>query len=133
VPLDRALDTLDALLELNDQTGPVPLVYGCRYVKKSDALLAFNRWDTTFVVSIDGMFNQDSMRFFDEIPAKMDTKGIAFTQHWGKSNGYTPQRVRDASGDVNVDKWIAAREQWLPDPADRAAFANGFLRDCGLA
>jgi FAD/FMN-containing dehydrogenase len=133
VPLDRALDTLDALLELNDQTGPVPLVYGCRYVKKSDALLAFNRWDTTFVVSIDGMFNQDSMRFFDEIPAKMDTKGIPFTQHWGKSNGYTPQRVRDAYGDASVDKWIAAREQLLPDPADRAAFSNGFLRDCGLA
>ena len=133
VPLDRALETIDALLELNQDIGPVPLVYGCRYVKKSEALLAFNRWDTTFVVSIDGIYNHDSLGFFDAIPAKMDAAGIPFTQHWGKSNGYTPARIRQAYSDINVDKWKAARETLLPDPADRAAFSNQFLRDCGLA
>ncbi|MEO0439786.1 MAG: FAD-linked oxidase, partial [Pseudomonadota bacterium] len=65
--------------------------------------------------------------------AKMDSKSIPFTQHWGKSNAYTPQRVRNAYGDMNVGKWKAAREQLLPDPADQAAFSNAFLRNCGLA
>jgi hypothetical protein len=132
VPLEHALATLDALIELNADEGPVPLVYGCRYVKKSDALLAFNKWDTTFVVSIDGIYNNDSLRFFDLIPAKMEQAGIPYTQHWGKTSSYTPARVREAYGNAVVDAWIGAREHLLPDPADRATFSNAYLRDIGL-
>ena len=132
VDLPDALAALDALIELNDEIGPVPLVYGCRYVKKSDAFLAFNRWDTTFVISIDGVANADSTAFFSALPAKMAAKGIAFTQHWGKTNAYDAARVRAAYGDAAVDKWIAARQALLPDPAVRNMFANSLIRRCGL-
>ncbi|QFT76039.1 FAD-binding protein [Erythrobacter sp. THAF29] len=132
VDVSDALATIDALIELNNATGPVPLVYGCRYVKKSPALLAFNRWDTTFVVSIDGIYNDDSVDFFDAIPAKMASKGITFTQHWGKTNAYDAARVRSAYGNANVNKWIAARQQLIPDPANRALFENALIRRCGL-
>lgn len=131
VPLDRALDTIDALLDLNEDIGPVPLVFGCRYVKKSPALLAFNRWDPTFVVSIDGVWNNSSLEFFDKIPERMEVNGIPFTQHWGKTNGYTRQRVETAY-ETNFGKWVAARHQLLPDPADREMFSNEFMRLRGL-
>jgi hypothetical protein len=131
VPLDRALDALDALLDLNSDIGPVPLVFGCRYVKKSPALLAFNRWDPTFVVSIDGVWNNDSLEFFDKIPERMEVNNIPFTQHWGKTNGYTRQRIEDVFG-TDYGKWIAARHALLPDPADRDMFANQYLKARGL-
>jgi hypothetical protein len=131
VPLDRALDALDALLDLNSDIGPVPLVFGCRYVKKSPALLAFNRWDRTFVVSIDGVWNNDSLEFFDKIPERMEVNNIPFTQHWGKTNGYTRQRIEDVFG-TDYGKWIAARHALLPDPADRDMFANQYLKARGL-
>ncbi|MDN3647177.1 FAD-binding protein [Pontixanthobacter aestiaquae] len=133
VPLDRADDTIEILLQLNRDIGPVPLVFGCRYVKKSSALLAFNRWDATFVVSIDGVHNDDSTDFFDAIPAAMEAANIPFTQHWGKTHGYTPERVRAAYGDNAVDKWLAARRELLPNSADRKMFDNDYLRECGLA
>jgi hypothetical protein len=132
VPLARALDTLDVLVGLNRRTGPVPLVYGCRYVWKSPALLAFNRWNPTFVISIDGVWNAASLAFFDRIPAAMDAAGIEFTQHWGKTNGYTPERIDNVFA-ADADRWRAARRRLLPDPADRALFANDFLRERGLA
>ncbi|MDB5704726.1 MAG: FAD-binding protein [Sphingomonas bacterium] len=131
VPLERALETLDILIALNKTVGPAPLVFGCRYVAKSKALLAMNRFDTTFVVSIDGVYNKTSLAFFAAVPKAMEAAGIPFGQHWGKANDYTPARVRAAFGS-NLDDWIAARHELLPDPADRAMFTNDYMRKRGL-
>jgi len=132
VPLNRALDTLDLLLALNGTMGPVPLVFGCRYVRKSPALLAFNRWDPTFVVSMDGVHNANAIAFLDAIPAQMEAAGIPFTQHWGKTNGSTPQRITNVYGN-DRDTWVAARNQLLPSAVQRTMFSNKFLRDLNLA
>lgn len=132
VPLDRSLDALDELIRLNADMGGVPLVYGCRYVAKSQALLAMNRFDTSFVISIDGVWNQPSRDFLDAIPGRMDAAGIPFTQHWGKTNAWTGPRVQTAYG-TNYDRWIAARHRLLPDPADRALFTNVYMQERGLA
>ncbi|NNC73178.1 MAG: FAD-binding protein [Sphingomonadaceae bacterium] len=131
VPLDRAIETLDALIDLNKRLGGTPLVFGCRYVRKSPALLAFNKWDTTLVVSVDGVENAKARQFFKAMPDTMEAAGIPFTQHWGKTNHYTKQRIATAYGD-NAMHWIAAREELLPDPADRAMFENDYLRARGL-
>ncbi len=132
VPLDRILDALDVLIHLNAQMGPVPLVFGVRYVRKSQALLAMNRWDVTAVVSIDGIHNRSSLSFLRAIPAAMDARGIQFTQHWGKTNGYTLQRVKTRFG-ADYDAWIAARHQLLPNAADRTLFTNEYMVARGLA
>ncbi len=132
VDLPDAEAAIDALLELSDEVRNVPVVFGCRYVAKTQALLGFNKWDSTFVVSIDGVENDKTRAFFDAIPAKMAQKGIAFTQHWGKTNGYNAASVRAAYGDANVDAWKAARAQLIPDPAVRAMFENDLIRRCGL-
>ncbi len=131
VPIDRALDALDALMEINDTVGPTPVVFGCRYVKKSPALLAMNRYDTTFVVSIDGVFNNTTLAFFDAIPAKMEAEGIPFTQHWGKTNGMNAARIQASFG-ADFTAWKAARHQLLPNAADRDLFTNDYMRARGL-
>jgi hypothetical protein len=132
VPLDKILAALDVLINLNQQIGPVPLVFGCRYVKKSQALLAKNRFEPTVVISLDGIHNQASLQFLDAIPAAMDAQGIPFTQHWGKTNGYTAARVQAMFG-ADYNAWIAARHQLLPDPTDRALFTNDYMKARGLA
>lgn len=132
VPLERGRETLEALIKLSKDLGKVPLVFGCRYIRPSPALLAFNRFPMTMAISIDGIDSKRSRRFFAAAADLMDDKSIPYTQHWGKVNGYTPQRVRKAYG-ANVDKWIAARRALLPDPADRAVFTNAYIRDRGLA
>ena len=125
------LAALDALFELNADIGPAPLAFGCRFVAKSQALLAMNRFDTTMVIGLDGVWNHETRAFFDAIPAKMEAAGITFTQHWGKSNAWTQARVQAVYG-ANYDTWIEARHQLLPDPADRAAFTNDYMRERGL-
>ena len=131
VPIDESLRALDILIELN-RTHVAPLVLGCRYVRRSPALLAFTRFDTSFVVSIDGVYSKRSLDYFREAANRIEAAGIPFTQHWGKENGYTPQRLRNAYGS-DLDDWLDARLTLLPDPADRALFANPMMRSLGLA
>lgn len=132
VALPDARRALEMLIQLYKDVGPVPLVLGCRYVRKSPALLAFNRFDTTLAVSIDGVDSQRSRAYFQAAAERLEAAGIAFTQHWGKVNAYTPDRVRRAYG-ANVDRWLAARRRVLPDAQDRTLFDNDYLRGLGLS
>ena len=128
---EDALAAIDTLIGMNVDLGPVPLVFGCRFVAQSQALLAMNRFPSNAVISIDGLWNKASLAFFDAIPSRMAAAGITFTQHWGKSNAWNAARVRSVYGDKHA-KWIAARHRLLPDPADRAAFTNDYMRELGL-
>lgn len=132
VALPDARRALETLIQLYKDVGPVPLVLGCRYVRKSPALLAFNRFDTSLVVSLDGVDSQRSRAYFQAAAERLEAQAIPFTQHWGKVNAYTPDRVRRAYG-ANVDRWIAARRRVLPDVQDRILFDNDYLRGLGLA
>jgi hypothetical protein len=132
VALADALKTLDLLTGLIKKH-PAPLVFGCRFVRKSPALLAFNRFDKmTMVVSLDGVFNDQTADFFDLAAKAMEQAKIPYTQHWGKVNAYTGPRLKAAYGD-DFDAWLAARKKLLPDPADRAVFTNAYMEERGLA
>lgn len=132
VNLPDARRTLETLIKLYKDIGPVPLVLGCRYVRKSPALLAFNRFPTSLMVSIDGVNNAVARAFVTAAADRVEAQGIAFTQHWGKSNHYTPQRVVKAYG-ANVQKWRDARRRLIPAAADRAVFDNVYIEERGLA
>lgn len=133
VDLANARPALEALIALYREVGPVPLVLGCRYVRKSPALLAFNRFPVGLMVSIDGVDNGPSRAYFAAAADRMEVLRIPFTQHWGKTNAYTPARVRAAYGADVVDRWRAARRMVLPDATDRALFDNAYIRERGLA
>jgi FAD/FMN-containing dehydrogenase len=132
VALADARKALEALIQLYKDIGPVPLVLGCRYVQKSEALLAFNRFPTTLAISIDGVDSKSSRAFFAAAADRLEAAGIAYTQHWGKVNAYTRDRVLKAYGG-NVAKWLKARRQVLPGDADRAVFDNAYIEERGLA
>jgi FAD binding domain/D-arabinono-1,4-lactone oxidase len=130
VALTDALKALDVLGEVMKHD-PAPLVFGCRFVKPSPALLAANRFPTTMMVSLDGIFNAQSVAFFAKAADALEQAGIPYTQHWGKVNAYTKARLQQAYG-ANLDAWLAARKQLLPDPADRAIFTNPYMEERGL-
>lgn len=132
VALPDARKTLEALIQLYKEIGPVPLVLGCRYVKKSPALLAFDKFDTGLMISIDGVDSKSSRAFFSAAADRLEALGIDFTQHWGKVNGYTKARVLKAYGG-NVAKWLKARREVLPDDKDRTLFDNAYIEERGLA
>lgn len=132
VALPDARKTLEALIELYKEIGPVPLVLGCRYVKKSPALLAFNKFDTGLMISIDGVDSKTSRAYFAAAADRLEAKGIDYTQHWGKVNAYTKARVLKAYGG-NVARWLKARRQVLPGDQDRTLFDNAYIEERGLA
>jgi len=132
VALPDARRTLETMIQLYKDIGPVPLVFGCRYVRKSPALLAFNRFPIGLMISIDGVDNATSRAFFAAAADRVEAAGITFTQHWGKTNSYTPQRLAKAYGG-NVQKWLDARRTLIPAAADRALFDNDYIRERGLA
>jgi hypothetical protein len=132
VALPDARRTLEALIALYRQLGNVPLVFGCRYVRRTPALLGFNRWDMTLAISIDGVDSNRSRAFFAAAADRIEQLGIPFTQHWGKVNHYTKARVEAAYG-ANAGKWRDARRRVLPDAADRVLFDNLYIAERGLA
>ncbi|HVQ07687.1 MAG TPA: FAD-binding protein [Allosphingosinicella sp.] len=132
VALPDARKALEILIQLYRDIGPVPLVLGCRYVQKSPALLAFNKFPTTLAISIDGVDSKSSRAFFAAAADRLEAAGIDYTQHWGKVNAYTRDRVLKAY-DGNVAKWLKARRAVLPDDKDRAVFDNAYIEERGLA
>jgi hypothetical protein len=132
VALPDARKTLEALIQLYKEIGPVPVVLGCRYVRKSPALLAFNKFETGMMINIDGADNKSSRAFCAAAADRLEAKGIDYTQHWGKVNAYTKARVLKAYGG-NVAKWLKARLEVLPDAKDRAVFDNAYIEERGLA
>lgn len=133
VALGDARRALEALIRLYKAIGPVPLVLGCRYVRKSPALLAFNRFETGLMISIDGVDSVRSRAYFDAAAATLEAEGIDYTQHWGKVNAYTRTRIDKAYGKAKVQRWLDARKALLPAAADRAVFDNDYIVERGLA
>jgi hypothetical protein len=132
VALPDARKTLEALIQLYKEIGPVPVVLGCRYVRRSPALLAFNKFPIGLMISLDGVDSKTSRAYFDAAADRLEALGIDYTQHWGKVNGYTGPRLHKAYG-ANVDTWLGARKALLPDKADRTRFDNLYIEERGLA
>jgi len=131
VALGDALRTLDLLIALNKKKS-APLVFGCRFVRRSPALLAPQQFDTTMMISLDGIYNERAEVFFRDSADLLTREGIRFTQHWGKSNSYTKDRIVKAYTQRNLDDWLSARKTLLADPADRNVFTNDFMVARGL-
>jgi hypothetical protein len=103
-----------------------------RFVKGTQALLGFTKFDPTCVLEIDGINTEKTQEFANAVWTNLEQAGIPFTMHWGKFNAsLTPARVRNVYGE-NVQKWIDSRETLL-SPEVRSVFANDFLRSVELA
>ena len=135
MPADRAVEAQEIAFQVYEDEGDVlPVIISHRFVKGTDALLGFTRFDPTAVFEIDGI-NLPSVRgYLEKVWEKLDAAGIPFTMHWGKFNTHlNPARVRQRYGDAAVDQWIAARETLLENAEVRKVFAHDFLARMGLA
>lgn len=131
VPLERTLEALEVIGETHRREGPAPVVFACRFVRRSKGTLAFTRFEPTCVIDLDGASGRRTGRFFRAVWRALEAAGIPFTQHWGKMNGLDAAAVRRAYGDA-VDDWLAARHRLLPGAAERRLFSSAFLEAVGL-
>ena len=135
LPLDRAEEALNIAFKIYEDSGDVlPILLSHRFVKGTDALLGFTRFDTTAVLEIDSINMDSTQDYLRQVWEGLYAVGIPFTLHWGKFNSFlNAARVRDRYGNAAVDQWISARETLLESAEVRQVFTNPFIRQLGLA
>lgn len=132
LPLSQVTTVLDRILDVHKTDGPYPGVIELRFVKGSDALLAFTRFDPTCVMELDGVNSSLAKTFFKRVLQALDQNEIPYTLHWGKVNDHlTATRVRRMYGE-NLDQWLSSRRTLLSQ-TNRAVFSNAFLNRLDLA
>ncbi|HET9983223.1 MAG TPA: FAD-binding protein [Longimicrobiales bacterium] len=131
IPVDRATEAVDMVLELNRREGPCAVLPACRYIRKSTAMLGWARFEPTCVLEIDGPLSARTQRLYGRIWEELAAAGIPHAFHWGKLLPEEPAAIRRAFGDT-LDRWLAARAALL-DTEARRAFSNTFLENLGLA
>jgi len=122
----RVLDLMLATPEVKDYAG----VLAFRWVKGSQALLAFTKFPTTCTIELPGSYAQRTLDYYNAVWKAMEDAGIAYTLHWGQLNNFTPDRVRKMYA-AAADDWVKSRNQLL-EPSARAVFSSRFLQQCGL-
>ena len=112
------------------RTRSYPGVLGLRFVRGSDALLAFTKYATTCTIEMTGAGGPRTMEFYHRAWSALEANRIPFTLHWGKVNNTNAASIRSRFG-AGVDDWIAAREQFL-SPAGQFMFGSDALTAQGL-
>jgi FAD/FMN-containing dehydrogenase len=133
IPLDKIKDVIDVLIEVNADpaVGTFPGLYAFRFVKGSQATLAFTRFDKTCIVEMDGAFNERSIAYCNAVWDKLEQKGIPFTCHWGKQTNLTAARLDYMYGSTAINQWKAARNT-LMDAESKKVFTNPIMVQWGL-
>lgn len=129
VAKEDSIKVLKTLLALNEEHKFVGL-FACRYVKKSEALLAFTKFGHTCIIELDGVLSKESLAFYDLFCEALEKEKIDFTYHWGKINPLNAERIKKMYGD-NYIRFLFARTKLLQEPMLQV-FNNGIFRDWGL-
>ena len=136
IDLEDVRRTLDLILDVFGQEqsqnrpflGPIAL----RFVKSSDALLAFTRFPITCTIELPSARTAYTRTVLEHLWEALEAADIPFTFHWGQENNLNAKRVRKMYGKNRVDKWIKARKKILSTPKSRRVFSNDLLRRCKL-
>ncbi|MEO7310208.1 MAG: FAD-binding protein [Chitinophagaceae bacterium] len=130
IPISFVNQVNDLLVELNKKQGPYAGIFSYRYVKKTDALLGFTKFDHTCILELDGVDSAPTKNFYDVVWKELDARNIPYSFHWGKINNLNTTKVIKIYG-ANRDKWLAARNKLLP-PTSMTVFSNQIMKDMGL-
>ncbi len=131
VPIHVTSKILEFLIELN-QKQSFPGFFALRFVKKSEAILAFTRFDQTCIIELDGIDSRRTREFYNLVLKRLDGLSVPYTLHWGKMNdGLTPGKVLKMYGEETIEKWLACRNTLL-SKATQEVFSNDFMKQCGL-
>jgi hypothetical protein len=129
VDLGDARAAVDILVEVA-QAYHFPGVLALRYVQRSDAYLAFTRFNTTCTIEIPAAGSTRTHNYYERVWQALEAHDIPFTLHWGQVNDTNRNNVAQRWGSSAAD-WLNARRAFL-GPAGRAMFANEMLSQCGL-
>ena len=111
---------------------PFPGLIALRYVKQSNALLAFTKYPISCAIELPAAYSSRSIEFYKKVLTNFETQGISYTLHWGQYNDYlTLDKLKASYGDA-VDKWIASRKAFLPTTGQKT-FSNAMIRKFGLS
>jgi hypothetical protein len=132
IPLDRAREAVEVLFDVNeDHTAPA--LFALRYVRASDATLAFTRHAPhTAVLEIDGAYSRGMLAFYEAAWGAVCALGFPVTFHWGKLLPLDDDLPERGWGADRVQAWTDARHALLPSAALRRAFTNDMVRRLGL-
>jgi hypothetical protein len=126
-----AIRALDLMIDINRAHGPFPCILALRFVPGTAATLGFTHFPRTCIIDIDGPYSTRTRSYFARIWQALHESGIRYGLHWGKIMGLSAAETRRLYAD-RVDRWKAARNAILPDPAVREALRNAFLDELGL-
>ena len=132
IPLGQVRRAVELALQVNEDY-PAAVLLALRYVKASEATLAFTRHrDYTCILEFDGPLSQRTRTYLNRLWRQFDDAGIPYTFHWGKMNNLDAQRVLEMYGAASVNAWRHARHALLTTQELRRVFANPFLRQVEL-
>ncbi len=136
IPLSEAENALEIALSTHSNHGELfPGIISLRYVKGSEATLAFTRFPQSkriAVLEVDSIYSKENLNFLKKVWKQLDQSNIPYKVHWGKINNITKSRVNKMYGNNAIEQWTTARESLL-EPATRNIFTNPFLEKAGLA
>lgn len=134
-----AASALEVLVNLAKNEGPIPGIYAMRFVKQSEATLAFTKFPVTCVIEIDGLtWNPKTDKlislpeFCTRIIESLQQNHIPFTLHWGKNADWSfPNLIEHMYGN-KAQEWKQYRSALLRKETAQV-FSNDFLNDTGLS
>lgn len=130
IPIRFVNQVNEMLIELNHSQGPFPGIFSYRYVKRSEATLAFTKFEHTCIVELDGVESSITKKFYKAVWNELITRNIPHTFHWGKISNLDPVKL-EKMYQQNISKWIKARNIIMPVDALQI-FNNQTLANWGL-
>lgn len=111
---------------------PIPGIFAMRFVKKSEATLAFSKFPFTCMVEIDGIQWKKNDNLIDlkdystKLIEVLKNNDIPFTIHWGKNAHWGFPNLVNHMYKNKVKKWKQIRAKLLSIPMQEV-FSNAFL------
>ncbi|HEY8971834.1 MAG TPA: FAD-binding protein [Puia sp.] len=130
IPISYVSKATELLLAINKSNGPFAGLFAYRFVKKSNAKLAFTKFDYTCVLELDAAFSDETYAFYTAVWKKFEEEKIPFAFHWGKINELDFNRLSNIYGD-DLKTWLASRNKLL-DADSKRVFTNATLTKWGL-
>ncbi len=129
---------MELLGKLTRDEGPIPGIFAMRFVKQSQATIAFTKFPITCMLEIDGVLWKETKKIMSlkkyskRMIEVLKENNIPFTLHWGKNSDWTfPGVVKHMYGD-QAKEWIKHRQSLLSEDMYEL-FSNNFLKTIGLA
>jgi hypothetical protein len=123
---------------MTKKEGPIPGIFAMRFVKQSNATLAFSKFPITCMLEIDGVLWKKSKNLISleeygkRIIETLQKNNIPFTLHWGKNADWAFPGLAAHMYGNNVKIWKAYRSSLLSKKMAKV-FTNDFLNKLQLA